>query len=127
MLAVPNEDDRLPELDLMLKMDKAFTTTRDLVAKNPVENDLWDGWLVAQAWPFVAALYNGVEQALKMLLMTTNSQLTLDVLKKRPYGHDLKRLFAELSPEDAEHVELHFREHRSLFEYLQRHDECATA
>ena len=126
MLAVPNENDRLPQGDLMLKMDKACMSTRDLVARNPVEPDHWDGYLVAQAWPFVTALYSGVEQALKMLLMTADPELTVDEVRKQ-YGHNLSRLYSALSPEDAEHIELHFREHRSLFEFLQQHDECATA
>ncbi|WP_419551992.1 hypothetical protein [Candidatus Poriferisodalis sp.] len=127
VLAVPNEIDRLLNDDLLLKMHKACMSTRDLVARNPIEADLWDGYLVAQAWPFVTALYSGVEQALKMLLMTTDPPHTLDELKNPPYGHDLSRLYSALSPEDAEHIELHFREHRSLFEYLQQHDKCATA
>ena len=126
MLAVPNENDRLPDGDLMLKMGKACTSTRDLVARNPIEHDLWDGYLVAQAWPFVTALYSGVEQALKMLLMAADPQLTVDEVRKK-YGHDLSQLYSELSPEDAEHIELHFREHWSLFEYLQQHDAFATA
>ena len=125
MLAVPNENDRLPQGDLMLKMDKACMSTRDLVARNPIEHDLWDGYLVAQAWPFVTALYSGVEQALKMLLMAADPQPTVGEVRK--YGHDLSRLYYALLPEDAEHIELHFREHRSLFEFLQQHDEFATA
>ena len=122
---MPNEDDRLPERDLMLKMDKACTTTRDLVARNPIEPDRWNGYLVAQVWPFVAALYSGVEQALKMLLMAADPELSLEKMRK-DYGHDLSGLYAALAPEDVDHIELHYREHRSLFEYLQ-HDEYATA
>lgn len=121
---MPNEDNRLPERDLMLKMDKACATTRDLVARNPIEPDRWDGYLVAQAWPFVAALYSGVEQALKMLLLATDPKLSVEDLRKQ-YGHDLSRLYAALAPEDVDHIELHYREHRSLFEYLQ-HGEYAT-
>lgn len=126
MLAVPNEDDRLPKGDLMLKMDKACRSTRDLVARNPIEDDLWDGYLVAQAWPFVTALYSGVEQALKMLLMATDPELSVKEVRTQ-YRHDLSRLYAALASEDVDHIELHYREHRSLFEYLQQHDECATA
>ena len=129
VLAVPNEDDRLPNGDLMLKMDKACRSTRDLVARNPIEDDLWDGYLVAQAWPFVTALYSGLEQALKMLLGTAHPELTIDELRNlwKGYGHDLSGLYSDLAPEDAEHIEQHFREHRSLFEYLQQYDEWATA
>lgn len=126
MLAVPNEDDRLPNGDLMLKMDKACRSTRGLVARNPIEDDLWDGYLVAQAWPFVTALYSGVEQALKMLLMAAGPKLSVKAVRTQ-YGHNLSRLYAALAPEDVDHIELHYREHRSLFEYLQQHDECATA
>jgi len=126
VLAVPNENDRLPKGDLILKMDTACRSTRDLVARNPVEPDLWDGYVVAQAWPFVTALYSGVEQALKMLLMTADPKLTVDGMQNQ-YGHNLGRLYSALSPEDTEHIELHFHEHRSLFEFLQQHDECATA
>ena len=106
--------------DLFLKMDEACRSTRDLIAKNPIQEDLWDGYIAARAWPFVTALYSGIEQALKMLLLTpTDSSLTLDELRKRPYGHDLQRLHAELSPEDKEHIEMHFGEHWSLFEFGQ--------
>ena len=127
MLAAPNEKDRLPKGDLMPKMDKACTSTRDLVARNPIEHDRRDGYLVAQAWPFVTALYSGVKQALKMPLMTADPQLTLDAPGKRPYGHDLSRLYADLSPAHAEHIELHFHVHRSLFENVQQHDGFESA
>ena len=126
VLAVPNEVDRPLGDDLMLKMDKACRSTRDLVARNPIEPDRWDGYVVAQAWPFVTALYSGVEQALKMLLMATCPELSVRELRNQ-YRHDLSRLYAALAPEDADHIELHYREHRSLFEYLQQHDKCATA
>lgn len=103
-----------------------LANTRYSPPRNPIEDDLWDGYLVAQAWPFVTALYSGVEQALKMLLMATDPELSVEMVGK-PYGHDLSQLYAALAPEDDNHIELHYGEHRSLFEYLQQHDECATA
>ncbi len=126
VLAVPNEVNRPIDDGLMLKMDTACKTTRDLVARNPIEDDLWDGYVVAHAWPFVTALYSGVEQVFKMLLMATDPELSVEKVRKK-YGHDLSRLYAALEPDDIDHIEVHYREHRSLFEYLQQHDKCATA
>ena len=102
------------------KIHSACRITRKLVAENPVQPDYSNDYMAVQAWPFVTALYNGIEQALKMLLLAPfDSILTLDDLRKRPYGHDLERLYAELASDDREHIERHFREHWSLYEYGQ--------
>lgn len=100
------------------KLDRACAITRDLVAKNPLTPDYSSDYMAVQGWPFVIALYSGVEQALKMLLLAQPSpQFTLDDLKKRPFLHDLEKLYAELPSDDREHIELHFREHWSLYNY----------
>ena len=100
------------------KLDRACEITRDLVAKNPLTPDYSSDYMVVQGWPFVVALYSGVEQALKMLLLAQpDTCFSLDELRKQPYGHDLERLFAALPPDDREHIELHFREHWSLYDY----------
>lgn len=100
------------------KLDRGCEITRDLVAKNPLTPDYSSDYMVVQGWPFVVALYSGVEQALKMLLLAQpDACLTLDELRKQPFRHDLKRLFAALPPDDRDHIELHFREHWSLHEY----------
>ena len=113
--------------DSFLKMDEACKSTRKLISDNPIEHDLWDGFMAARAWPFVTALYSDIEQALKMLLQLTHSDFTLEKLKAPPYAHNLQQLHAELSPEDKEHIELHFGEHRSLFEFEQHDPEFDTA
>lgn len=106
--------------DTFLLMDEACKATRSLIAGNPIQRDLWDGLITARAWPFVTVLYSGIEQALKMLLLTpSDSSFTIEKLKKRPYGHNLTKLHAVLPAEDREHIELHFREHWSLFEFAQ--------
>ena len=100
------------------KLDRACEITRDLVAKNPLTQDCLPDYMVVQGWPFVVALYSGVEQAVKVLLLAQpDPQFPLDDLKKPPFGHNLERLYAELPPDDREHIELHFREHWSLHEY----------
>ena len=100
------------------KLDRACKLTRDLVAKNPVTPDYSSDYMAVQGWPFVVALYSGVEQALKMLLLAQpNPQFTLTDLTKWPYRHDLEKLYSALPPDDRDHIELHFREHWSLYEY----------
>lgn len=92
--------------------------TRKLVAENPVRPDLMADYETAQAWPFVTAAYNGIEQALKMvLLVPSDSENTLEQLASRDYGHDLVKLYSKLPAADREHIELHFGEHWSLHEY----------
>ncbi|WP_419946336.1 hypothetical protein [Candidatus Poriferisodalis sp.] len=105
--------------DSFLKMDEACKATRKLISDNPIQRDGWDGFMAARAWPFVTALYSGIEQALKMLLQLTDSNFTLQTLKASPYAHNLQRLHADLSPADKEHIELHFGEHWGLFEFEQ--------
>ncbi len=109
-------------------MDSACRLTRDLVVKNPVKPDLSPDYLAVQGWPLVTALYNGIEQALKMLLLVPpNPRFTLETLAKRPYGHDLKQFYAELEADDRDHIECHFREHRSLHDYSASGLNVATA
>lgn len=100
-------------------MNAACRITRSLVVSNPVNPDYSPDYEAVQAWPLVTALYNGIEQALKMLLLVpTNSRFTLETLAKRPYGHNLEKLYAELDTADLDHIEQHFREHRSLHNYV---------
>ena len=110
------------------KLDRACAITRDLVAKNPLTPDYSPDYMAVQGWPFVVALYSGVEQALKMLLLfQPNPQFTLADLKKEPYRHNLATLFAELPSDDREHIERHFREHWSLYEYNTHRQVIHTA
>ena len=110
------------------KLDRACAITRDLVAKNPLTPDYSPDYMAVQGWPFVVALYSGVEQALKMLLLSQPSpQFTLADLKKEPYRHNLATLFAELPSDDREHIEWHFREHWSLYEYNTHRQVIHTA
>lgn len=100
------------------KTDRACAITRNLVAKNPLTSDLSPDYMAVQQWPFVVALYSGVKQALKTLLLTQpDPQCTLDDLKKEPYRHNLATLFEALPFDDRDHIERHFREHWSLYEY----------
>ncbi|MYA85227.1 MAG: hypothetical protein F4Y12_06540 [Acidimicrobiaceae bacterium] len=109
-------------------MSTACRLTRDLVVNNPVKPDLSPDYVAVQGWPLVTALYNGIEQALKMLLLVPpNPCFTLETLAKRPYGHNLEHLYAELEADDRDHIELHFREHRSLHDYKPPGLSIATA
>ena len=109
-------------------MSTACRLTRGLVVNNPVKPDLSPDYVAVQGWPLVTALYNGIEQALKMLLLVPpNPCFTLEALAKRPYGHDLEQLYAELEADDRDHIELHFREHRSLHDYKPPGLSIATA
>ena len=109
------------------KMDAACRITRDLVANNPVKPDVSNDYEAVQAWPLATALYNGIEQALKMLLLVPSSTcFTLDNLARR-YSHDLEALYAELAIDDRAHIELHFREHWSLYDYDTRGSTIDTA
>ena len=110
------------------KLDKACAITRDLVAKNPLTPDYSPDYMVVQGWPFVIALYSGVEQALKMLLVAQpNPQFTLDDLRKPPIRHDLEKLYAALPADDRGHIELHFREHWSLYDFNTHGQVICTA
>ena len=121
-------------------MSEACRNTRNLVAAHPVKQDLFPKFMAAQAWPLVAPLYNGIEQALKMLLLTpSDPRFTLKKprdlpegtdlknLKNRPYGHNLEALYDELSDDDRDHIELHFGEHWSLYGYDTRGANITTA
>ena len=98
-------------------MITACRGTRKLVAENPVQRDMSGEHEAAVAWPLVTAAYNGIEQALKMLQQASAVPTpTLDELREQ-YGHDLEKLYGALDPDDQTHIELHFGEHWSLYEY----------
>ena len=99
-------------------MDTACRLTSDLVIKNPVKRDLSPDYEALQGWPLVTALYNGIEQALKMLLLVpADPRFTLETLAKHSYGHNLEKLYAELEADDRDHIERHFQEHWNLHNY----------
>lgn len=62
-----------------------------------------------------------------LLLAQPNPRFTLDDLKKPQTRHDLAKLYAELPPDDREHIELHFRKHWSLHDYDTRRQVINTA
>lgn len=96
----------------------ACTLVRKVVAENPVQADMSGDHEAAIAWAFVNSAYNGIEQALKMLLVApADTVFTLEQLSKQPYGHDLEKLYSELDPDDRDYIELHFGEHWSLNEF----------
>ena len=71
----------------------ACRNTRTLVAAHPVKRDYLPKYEASQAWALVAPLYNGIEQALKMLLLTpSDPRFTLKKPKDLPAGTDLKNL-----------------------------------
>lgn len=121
-------------------MGAACRITRELVALRPVNRDVFPKYEAVQAWALVSPLYQGIEQALKMLLLTpSDTRFTLrnpkdlpegtDLkdLKNKPYGHNLKRLYAELDADDRAHIERHFQEHWSLYQYDTRGANITTA
>lgn len=109
------------------RMITACRATRKLVAENPVQCDLSGEHEAAVAWPLVTAAYNGIEQALKMLIQASAVPApTLDELRER-YGHDLQKLYGALDPDDQKHIELHFEEHWSLYEYEKLGLDFSTA
>ena len=98
------------------RMYTACEAIRKMAAENPAQRDLVPDHEAAVAWPLVTAAYNGIEQALKMLLLApAGSTLTLEESRKL-YGHDLEALYSALAPDDQAHIELHFGEHWSLYE-----------
>ena len=94
----------------------ACRITRDLVARNPVKPDVFAEYEALQAWPLAMALYSGIEQALKSRLLIPPTRFTLKDLKDE-YGHNLVKLYRALESDDRAHIELHFREHWSLYDY----------
>lgn len=109
-------------------MDMACDNTRRLVAKSTLELSYTSTYMHVEAWPLAVALYNGIEQALKMLLLSPPSSVfTLDDLRRAPYGHNLEKLYAALPSDDRDHIELHFREHWSLHDHDARGRFGATA
>ena len=99
-------------------VETACQITRKLIAKNPVEPDHFGDYEAVQAWPLITALYSGIEQALKQLLLIPPTCFTLEELATRKYGHDLVALYTELGADFRVHIEQHFREHRSLHDYI---------
>lgn len=101
-----------------VNMAKARRITGGLLIENPVESDPSADYVAVQAWPLVIALYTGIEQALKMLLLTPPSpRFSREELKSPKFGHNLKKLYSKIETADRDHIELHFREHRSLHDY----------
>lgn len=99
------------------RMITACRATRKLVAENPVQSDYSGDHEAAVAWPLVTAAYNGIEQALKMQLQASAAPTpTLDELREQ-YGHDLEKLYGALDQDDQTHIEMHFGEHWSLYQY----------
>lgn len=99
-------------------MFTACKRTRKIAAENPVQPDYAPDHEAAEAWPLITAAYNGIEQALKMLLLVPkNARFTMEQLKKKPFGHDLEELYGVLEPADSDYIEQHFGEHWSLNEY----------
>ena len=99
-------------------MAEARRITRSLLIENPVKPDHSADYVAVQGWPLIIALYTGVEQALKMLLLTPlNPRFSREELKSRKFGHNLKKLYSNLETVDRDHIELHFKEHRSLHDY----------
>ena len=106
---------------------EALHITRGLVAMHPVKRDRIHQYEAVQAWPLIAPLYNGMEQALKQLLLApSGTRFTLPELKN-DYGHNLRKLYAALDMDDRDHIELHFREHWSLHDYDTHGANIATA
>ena len=100
------------------RMFTACKRTRALVAENPVQPDYSGDHEAAESWPLITAAYNGIEQALKMLLLAPkHTKFTMKQLKNQPYRHDLEALYGALEPDDSDYIEKHFREHWSLNEY----------
>lgn len=100
------------------RMMTACKLLRKVVAENPVQPDMSGEHEAAVAWAFVTAAYNGIEQALKMLLVAPDgTAFSLEQLRKQPYGHDLEKLYSELELQDRDYIEEHFGEHWSLNEY----------
>lgn len=108
-------------------MFTACRATRKLVAGNPVQRDYSGEHEAAVAWPLVTAAYNGIEQALKLLIQASSVPApSLNELREL-YGHDLAQLYGALKPDDQKHIELHFREHWSLYEYETQGLDFSTA
>lgn len=105
----------------------ACNLTRELVIKNPIEPDASLDYEAVQGWPLITALYNGIEQALKMMLLVPEDTSFTPEALKREYGHNLEKLYAELRADDRDHIELHFQEHRSLHNYEPPSIGIATA
>lgn len=101
-----------------VNMAKARRITGGLLIENPVKSDPSADHVAVQAWPLIIALYTGIEQALKLLLLTPpNPRFSPEELKSRKFGHNLKKLYSKIKDADRNHIELHFKEHRSLHDY----------
>ena len=99
------------------RIEHACRLLRRLIMKNPVVPDAIPDAEAVQAWALVTPLYDGIEQALKHLLLISDVGLTREHLKRAPYRHNLESLFSALSDADKDHIFVHFREHRSLHNY----------
>ena len=99
------------------RIERACSLIGRLISQNPIVPDAFADTEAVQAWAFVNSLYNGIEQALKHILIISDIGMTREELKRRPYGHDLEELFSRVAEDDRQHLAAHFREHRSLHNY----------
>ncbi|MDE0238397.1 MAG: hypothetical protein OXN95_14330, partial [bacterium] len=104
--------------DGLTKIARRVLLTRQYASQIFITNEPKPDWsaeyMAMQMELFATPCYNGIEQALKLVLMSQGT--SADEVRSN-YGHNLVSLFRNLSDEARDHIELHFREHRSLHNY----------
>lgn len=87
--------------------------------ENEPKSDLFSQQEMLNAWPFVVTGYNGIELAIKALRSVERPDWSAEETRWqwRNIGHDIFEAFCELTDSHREHIEFHYAEHRSLFDY----------
>ena len=100
-------------------MDSLCRSARTLFSENEPKPDVFPQQDGLNGWPFVVTAYNGIELALKALLAAEALGLSDDEIQRRwrELGHDIHEAYNHLSDGAKAHVEVHYAEHRSLFNY----------
>ena len=112
----------------VLLMGRACSGVRRLYARSLPHPDVDPNYETIQEWPFITNSYHGIEQSLKLLLHDKLDVPLEDPNKKiRSFGHDLLRAFRALDNASKKHIELHFRQHRSLHSYPSEGVDTSTA
>ena len=101
-------------------LDSAQQKIADWLRERPIQDDLWSGQVVLNAWSFVTIEYSLLEQSLKALIMIRDE--TYDQKEMRADSHSLNAIFCRLDAKNtdaADRVRKGYRAYQSLHHYVE--------